>query len=234
MDAPVPQQEAPANTGVASAPTKSQKQKKTKGAKQKAREDEGDDIDRALAELSLKYPASSSGSASLASNRTSSAFYSVLSISLANLDSEAEMKKFFGAKVISASKAASASNQPRRRPMTARSNLTKPQPTWWPAELRQGLSLRTLTDEELVQRRRRHGYESEISGERYWTVEYSKKYKGVTKSFIHMVMSGDPEGFWQLLRAFPYHADTLLQLSEVYSHREGNTIFYEFPIPSAQ
>ena len=234
MDAPVPQQEAPANTGVASAPTKSQKQKKAKGAKQKAREDEGDDIDRALAELSPKYPASSSGSASLASNRTSSAFYSVLSISLANLDSEAEMKKFFGAKVISASKAASASNQPRRRPMTARSNLTKPQPTWWPAELRQGLSLRTLTDEELVQRRRRHGYESEISGERYWTVEYSKKYKGVTKSFIHMVMSGDPEGFWQLLRAFPYHADTLLQLSEVYSHREGNTIFYEFPIPSAQ
>lgn len=31
----------------------------------------------------------------------------------------------------------------------------------------------------------------------------------------------DPEGLFQLLRSFPYHADTLLQLSEVYFHREG-------------
>lgn len=33
----------------------------------------------------------------------------------------------------------------------------------------------------------------------------------------------DPEGFNHLLRAQPYHADTLLQLAEVYSHREGAT-----------
>lgn len=31
----------------------------------------------------------------------------------------------------------------------------------------------------------------------------------------------DPEGLFQILRTFPYHADTLLQLSEVYHHREG-------------
>lgn len=31
----------------------------------------------------------------------------------------------------------------------------------------------------------------------------------------------DPDGFNNLLRALPYHADTLLQLSEVYNHREG-------------
>lgn len=31
----------------------------------------------------------------------------------------------------------------------------------------------------------------------------------------------DPNGLFGLLRHFPYQADTLLQLSEVYFHREG-------------
>ena len=34
----------------------------------------------------------------------------------------------------------------------------------------------------------------------------------------------DPNGLFNLLRSFPYHADTLLQLSEVYFHREGPDI----------
>ncbi|OBZ71953.1 Transcription factor 25 [Grifola frondosa] len=41
-------------------------------------------------------------------------------------------------------------------------------------------------------------------------------------------MSGDPEGFWQLLRYLPYHADTLLQLSEVYFHREEHSTAADF------
>jgi hypothetical protein len=31
----------------------------------------------------------------------------------------------------------------------------------------------------------------------------------------------DPEGFWTLVQTLPWHADTLLQLAEVYRHREG-------------
>ena len=42
----------------------------------------------------------------------------------------------------------------------------------------------------------------------------------VPKSSLTFV---DPEGFNHLLRAQPYHVDTLLQLAEVYSHREGVT-----------
>jgi Transcriptional repressor TCF25 len=34
-------------------------------------------------------------------------------------------------------------------------------------------------------------------------------------------MLSDPEAFWDLLTKLPWHADTLLQLSEVYRHREG-------------
>jgi hypothetical protein len=31
----------------------------------------------------------------------------------------------------------------------------------------------------------------------------------------------DPEGFWNVLGRMPWHADTLLQVSEVFRHREG-------------
>lgn len=74
--------------------------------------------------------------------------------------------------------------------------------------------------------------------EKWWTVEYSKKYTSITKAFMGTVLSGgthvlrikkylpdylelDPQGFWDLLGALPWHADTLLQISEVYRHREG-------------
>jgi hypothetical protein len=40
-------------------------------------------------------------------------------------------------------------------------------------------------------------------------------------AFMQTVMSGDPEGFWGILRVLIYHADTLLQLSEGYRYREG-------------
>lgn len=36
----------------------------------------------------------------------------------------------------------------------------------------------------------------------------------------------DPEGFFSILRQVPWHADTLLQLAELYSHREGS-YFYD-------
>jgi len=77
--------------------------------------------------------------------------------------------------------------------------------------------------------------------ERYWTTEYSKRYKGATLAFMQTVLSGgtlfsipdlsvtfnltdhpsDPEGFYAILWHVPWHADTLLQLAELYSHREG-------------
>lgn len=35
----------------------------------------------------------------------------------------------------------------------------------------------------------------------------------------------DPEQFWRILTKLPWHADTLLQMSEVYRHQEGELIF---------
>lgn len=215
----------------------SKKEKKTiKKHKAKAAKDEGDDLDKALAELSLKHPELKQSMQNTIIPKASNSFFSLLAVSLQHLDSEAEMRKFFGSQVISASKASTSSSTPRRQPTTARSNLTRPQPTWWPASHRQGLSSRALTAEEVDDNHDRH-HQNGVAGEKYWTVEYGKKYRGLTKTFIQMVMSGgmltadgktyynsrfvDPNGLFNLLRSFPYHADTLLQLSEVYFHREG-------------
>jgi hypothetical protein len=35
----------------------------------------------------------------------------------------------------------------------------------------------------------------------------------------------DPEGFYAILQKVPWHADTILQLAELYSHREGRGLF---------
>jgi len=39
-----------------------------------------------------------------------------------------------------------------------------------------------------------------------------------------MLSELDPQGFWDLLGTLPWHADTLLQISEVYRHRDGEYI----------
>ncbi|PIL36484.1 hypothetical protein GSI_00173 [Ganoderma sinense ZZ0214-1] len=74
---------------------------------------------------------------------------------LQHLDSEMELRKFFGSKVISAAKGSSSSASTRQSVPT-RSNLTRPQASWWPAQFREGLSVRQLTDEEVSEGLRRH------------------------------------------------------------------------------
>ncbi|KAF9817219.1 hypothetical protein IEO21_03583 [Rhodonia placenta] len=203
-----------------------QERKALKKQKQKAK-DNRDDVDKALAELSIKYPdlrqVVAATSASPAERSASSALAELLAVSLQHLDAEAEMRKFFGSKAISAAKASgSGSSSSSRRTAMQRSNLTRPQSTWSPAQMRDGLSARMYADEEVQEICTRHGWQPLLE-ERVWTVEYSKKYRGVTLAFMQTVMSGDPEGFWQILRLLPYHADTLLQLSEVYFHREEHS-----------
>ncbi|RPD52190.1 DUF654-domain-containing protein [Lentinus tigrinus ALCF2SS1-6] len=207
---------------------KERKTLKKQRAKEKQKE-ELDDVDKALAELSLKYPdlkqqlASSSTPAS--SPATARSLAGLLAVSLQHLDAEAELRKFFGSKVIAAAKGSSSNSS--RQSAVQRSNLTRPQSTWWPAQLREGLSVRLLTDEEVEEGLRRH-LRQPLHGEKIWTVEYSKKYRAVTFDFMRTVMSGDPEGFYQILRVLPYHADTLLQMSEVYHHREEHSTAADF------
>ncbi|KAF7329293.1 hypothetical protein MKEN_00190300 [Mycena kentingensis (nom. inval.)] len=212
--APTPPRPAPAT------PLPSSK-KAAKKAKARERKADKDEFDQALAELSIKYPELQNAVNHTPGSLTpssSSTLASLLSVSVANLDSEAEMRKFFGSKVVQANKP-SISAGPSRRTTTQRSQLTRPPPVWFQS-VREGLSLRPLTAEELMATARAHSWDT-APQERWWTVEYSKKYKSVTRAFMQVVYSGDPNGFYSLLQQFPWHGDTLLQLAEVYRHREG-------------
>ena len=180
--------------------SRSKKEKKAaKKAKAKEQRDDRDDVDKALAELSIKYPdlqqVVASTSASPAARSASAALASLLSVSTQHLDAEAELRKFFGAKVISAAKSSEASASKRaaaaaaRLKSQAKATLAKPKGNWWPANHRQGLSSKLYTPEEEEEMRGRHGW-APLLGEKVWTVEYSKKYRAYTLAFMQTVMSG--------------------------------------------
>ncbi|KAF8812727.1 DUF654-domain-containing protein [Phlegmacium glaucopus] len=194
-------------------PAVKNEKKALKKARAREKKAANDELDQALAELSMQYPASQKISQASSSSHS---LADLLSVSLNHLDGEAEMRKFFGSKVVQATKAGDSSN--RKMTPAVRSNLTRPQPTWWAAKGREGLSLRPLADDEVDTKLKRHAWIS--VQEKWWTVEYSKKYKSMTKAFMETVSSGDPQGFWDLLGTLPWHADTILQVSEIYRHRE--------------
>lgn len=65
-----------------------------------------DEVDRALAELKLKYgdapaPEADSTQAEVSESRSVMAFRNLLSVDPKNLDSDAELRRFFGSKVVS-------------------------------------------------------------------------------------------------------------------------------------
>ncbi|KAF8887215.1 transcriptional repressor TCF25-domain-containing protein [Mucidula mucida] len=99
--------------------------------------------------------------------------------------------------------------------------------TWAPARMRDGLSVRPLTDLEVSEKRDRLSVEL-LRGEKWWTVEYSKKYKGLTQMFLNTVQGGDPQGLFDMCRNSPWHADTLLQMAQVFRHREEHAQSVDF------
>ena len=57
--------------------------------------------------------------------------------------------------------------------------------------MREGLSCRPLSLDELSEKQRNSGSDQVIqNGEKWFTVEYAKKYRAVTKAFLQAVMSG--------------------------------------------
>jgi len=115
--------------------------------------------------------------------------FKLLSVSLSHLNPDAEMRRFFGGKVVTASRnEPGSSSGARRQPTVQRSNLTRPRSDWWPAKLREGLTLRPLTDSEAAAKASLAPWDH--NEERYWTVEYSKRYKGATFEFMQTVLSG--------------------------------------------
>lgn len=131
------------------------------------------------------------------------------------------MRKFFGSKVVQANKSSTAGpsgSSARRQGVALRSNLTRPQPNWATAKGREGLSIRPLTEDEVAQKCLAHEWDR--VDEKWWTVEYSKRYKGVTKSFMHTVQSGGA-----------YHSYPCFNLLSV--HRSSGPLGHHWETPLA-
>lgn len=152
--------------------------------------DNNQDIDKILAELSLDShgPQPLPGNTLNPSPSSHKRFSALLSISPQHLDGELEMRKFFGSKIVASSKIASRTAS-KRVNAVHRSTLTNPKPNWWPAHLREGLSIRQLTPDEHGDKLFRYGW-SDRSEEVWWTVEYGRKYRAITMAFMQIVMSG--------------------------------------------
>ena len=115
----------------------------------------------------------------------------LFSVSVSHLDAESELKKFFGSKAVTAAQAATSTSSPGKKrrgmqPQTQRSQLTRPQPSWGMIKQREGLSARPLTVEETT----RKVNQGPAGPGKWWTVEYSKRYKGFTMTFMEAVMTG--------------------------------------------
>ncbi|KAG8786089.1 hypothetical protein FRC20_008568 [Serendipita sp. 405] len=209
--------------------TKSEKSSAKKG---KGKANQEDDLDRALAELSLKYsditiPDTSSILASAPSIVSAlHTLRSLLSIQPKYLDADAEMRRFFGSGVIRSADASSSSTPTQRMPV-ARSTLCKPQNTWPPGATRDGLTMRLLTDDERKHIPPEDNWMS-MPGEKWYTVEHSPSYRWDQRQFIQIVGMLDPNHLFALMRESYWHVDTLLQISEVYRAQDDHSVSSDF------
>ncbi|EIW69934.1 hypothetical protein TREMEDRAFT_38605 [Tremella mesenterica DSM 1558] len=194
---------------------------KKKGAiKTSSPEEEMDDLDRALADISKKYGEPSSSTLQQRSNQTPSsssiALRNLLSVDPKNLDADAELRRFFGSKVIASS--ASTGNKHRGPSVSTKLKFTlsKPKPQYPPATSLSGLGMREMTDDEVNDLYDRRDWGEPEDGGKWFTFEHSGAWREIERQFLGAVSSHDPNQLMALLQVYPWHVDTLLQMSEVY------------------
>lgn len=157
----------------------------------------------------------SASPAQVVANATTSRIRSLLSITATNLDADAELKRFFGSKVVQSSLASSSGPQIRgaralnphhalNRQLGKGGMLAKPAQGWPPiAFSKSGLGMEVV-----------HA-EGSGNSEPTWTYEHTRSYVEVTHMYLEAVASMDPNQLMALLQVHPYHIETLLGLSEM-------------------
>ncbi|KAE8541405.1 hypothetical protein D1P53_002764 [Cryptococcus gattii VGV] len=203
---------------------KSKKKNKKKTSKKKEKESDPfaglDEVDRALAELKLRYGEEISDSGKpeavdvVGEGRSSMRFRNLLSVDPKNLDADAELRRFFGSKVI-----ASSAQPGKRRPgiqSKFRYTISKPKPQYPPTTSLSGLVMREMLNEEVDELYGRRGRVQLDKGENWFTFEHVGVWRQIERQFMGAVQSHDPNQLMALLQVYPWHVDTLLQMSEVY------------------
>ncbi|KAI8971451.1 transcriptional repressor TCF25-domain-containing protein [Mycotypha africana] len=138
----------------------------------------------------------------------------LLCINYRYLDAEAEMKRLFGSHVV---------NQERRSGSSGRvlkkSKFTTPKSDWPPYK-RNGLSMEVLStgDQQQVAN----------NGTTHYAFRHSEQYQDVQLEFLNAIATHSPDALLFVMRRYPYHVDTLLQLSEIAKHSGDWTAAGEF------
>ncbi|TPX65631.1 hypothetical protein SpCBS45565_g04994 [Spizellomyces sp. 'palustris'] len=195
----------PVATRVSGPKPGKKKKKKGKGknpsgddSKPKDAEDDGlDEIDRTLKELDEKF-GQIPGSSSVPTASTSPhSVKSLLSVDPKALDADAEMRRMFGSRVV---------NDEIRRKNYLRSGKRTALAVArenWPKWAKLGLAMDLLETKD------------ELS---YFAFNHSRAYQEVQMGFFQAINTHDPHTMQTLLHVYPYHIDSLLQLSEVCKH----------------
>ncbi|GAA5880701.1 hypothetical protein JCM16303_004317 [Sporobolomyces ruberrimus] len=203
---------------------KNKKKAKAKKAetKQESKVDDGmDEIDRALAELALKNGGGGAENETVAQANQRidpkwAAVKEVYAFETKYLDSDAELRRMFGSKVIGNAPTAPRSNlharfanNPHHSTSIRRSAsyLATSEPGWPSASGTLALT-------------RYEGPEVEADPTADWnTYVHPPSYKQAQLMFLEVLQQADGNRLFDVLAAQPYHIDTLLQLSEMMSQQ---------------
>uniref|UniRef100_A0AAR2M314 Transcription factor 25 (basic helix-loop-helix) n=1 Tax=Pygocentrus nattereri TaxID=42514 RepID=A0AAR2M314_PYGNA len=148
----------------------------------------GDDID-ALLETIKK----TNGLSHTSEDCGAPGYRPVLYVEHRNLNSENELKRYFGARAVLGDQ------KQRQRQFHRNTWMTTPKDTW-PRFSRPGISMSLLESKDGLQ---------------FFVFEHSRDYQQVQFKFFDAVESMDPNNIVVLLQLNPYHVDSLLQLSDV-------------------
>ncbi|KAG8982657.1 hypothetical protein FRB93_007927 [Tulasnella sp. JGI-2019a] len=199
-------------------PSSSSKPKRKPKDARKSKSEKQDDFDEIMAQMATKYPdlkaAMDAPPISKQQARARDELWQLLVVIPTYLDGDAELRRFFGSKVVNSAKPVNS----KRSQVALRSQLTRPPSTWQNLRMGQGLAMRILTDLEQQQ-----STQLGMPGEKWWTIEHSQSYKKTQLEFLSAVAAGDPNGLFAILQQHPWHIDTLLQLSEVFRQQDDYT-----------
>jgi hypothetical protein len=226
------------STETPSQPSRPRKKKKKAKKKDKgkaessklATNDDMDEIDRALKELSTKYDETAETRAVPTANDTwLQEATKLLSIDTKNLNPVNEMKSLFGNIALEGTPSP-ARNQRRREqeqaqaggmdletalsgrqclgtqgkelgPLAHRRNVFMQGKEEWPGATSGGLSMQREKDDSTFEKK--------------YTIVHDKYYQETTATFMQYVQTMEPQTLIALLRDKPYHIATLLQVSEI-------------------
>ncbi|XP_071814167.1 ribosome quality control complex subunit TCF25-like isoform X2 [Apostichopus japonicus] len=164
--------------------------------KESSNAEQEDEVDRGIREANEILGAESiSMMKSSSADNLGSAEKPLLFVEHKHLNPDNEMKKIFGSQVVKHDLRQRKRNQRHYRSTW----LTIPKPSW-PSITKQGLSMEKASSQ----------------GEyNYFCYQHSKDYQQVQFKFLDAVESLNPNNIMELVRMYPYHLDSLLQLSDI-------------------